>query len=305
MKHALVTGSEGFVGRHFAWWLAAHGWSVCGMDTMAKGFERRDCREFFLHDLPSKLRPWDLVIHCAAIVGGRKVIDGNPLALASNLELDAGLFQWALRARPRRVVYFSSSAGYPAYLQAGWAEHKLKESDLDPAFASDILGTPDQLYGWAKVTGENLAHRYRQEGGNVTVVRPFSGYGEDQDDTYPFPKFIDRALHRDNPFQIWGDGNQTRDFIHIDDIVECTMKMTEEDIDGPVNLGWGRATSMKELAKMVCRAEDYQPEFEFQKAEPSGVGYRVCDNTLMKEIYAPRITLEEGIERAWVYRSAR
>lgn len=297
---ALITGNMGFVGRHFYTYLRNAGWIVRGIDIQ----NGNDARNYFL--LPPQDQ-FDLVIHCAAIVGGRKVIDGNPLALASNLELDAGLFQWALRARPRRVVYFSSSAGYPGYLQAGWAQHKLRESDLDPSFASDILGTPDQLYGWAKVTGENLAYRYRQEGleNRVTVVRPFSGYGEDQDDTYPFPKFIDRALRRDDPFQIWGDGNQVRDFIHIDDIVNCTMKMVEEDIDGPVNLGWGIPTSMKDLAKMVCRAQDYQPEFQFKKDQPSGVGYRVCVNDRMKEIYAPRITLEEGIERALVYRAAK
>src|SRR5882762_4540552 len=101
-------------------------------------------------------------------------------------------------------------------------------------------GKPDMTYGWAKLTGEVLAGYAIQAGLQVQVFRPFSGYGEDQALDYPFPSFIDRALRWAEPFEIWGDGTQTRDWIHIDDIVGATLAAIDQDVKGPINLGWGR-----------------------------------------------------------------
>lgn len=295
MKEALVTGDKGFVGRHFARYLREHDWNVLGVD-LATG---TDARQFFRY--VNNVRA-DLVVHCAAVVGGREVIDGAPLALASNLELDAGLFQWALRNRPGRVLYFSSSAVYPVERQIGnWAE-PLRETALD--FGSWSIGMPDQLYGWAKLTGEILARRARVEGLNVSVVRPFSGYGSDQDTSYPFPAFTDRALRREDPFTVWSDGTQVRDFIHIDDIVRASMLMCAEGIDGPVNLATGRGTAMTDLAAMICEQAHYRPRFEFALTAPRGVSYRVGDPALLHEFYKPEVTLEQGIAQALAWRRA-
>jgi nucleoside-diphosphate-sugar epimerase len=281
---ALVTGSAGFAGRHFAAALEDAGAAVTGVD-LAGG---DDARDFFRRDGTQ----FNLVIHCAAVVGGRATIDGAPLALASNLELDAALFQWALRTRPGRIVYVSSSAAYPVALQhaPGW---RLREDDID-------LGSvrqPDQLYGWAKLTGEILAHRARGEDLAVTVVRPFSGYGEDQAGDYPFAAFCGRARRREDPFPVWGDSRQARDFIHIDDIVAATLTMAAEHIDGPVNLGLGRPVTMAELAGLVCAEAGYSPAVT-ERRGPQGVLCRVADPALLLGFYEPKITLEEGVARA-------
>lgn len=294
MKKALVTGSGGFAGRHFVQALEARGYRVLGVDPADDRAPRTDARDFFRQDCTR----YDLVIHCAAVVGGRASIDGAPLALAVNLELDAGLFQWALRNRPGRIVYISSSAAYPVHLQRLAANLRLAEYEIDPSMASQQLGTPDQLYGWAKLTGENLAYRARQAGLNVTVIRPFSGYGEDQSPDYPFRAFVERAKQRADPFEIWGNPLQCRDFIHIDDIVEATLVMCENGIDGPVNLGTGRATSMRDLAHTVAALASYTPFFCPVRDAPMGVGYRVADVTRLNEFYTPKISLEEGIRRA-------
>lgn len=292
MKTALVTGHKGFAGRHFWRALGEGGWTVHGIDLLAKSPE--DARDFFRHD---NARGYDLVIHCAAVVGGRKLIDGAPLALASNLELDAGLFQWGLRTRPGRIVYVSSSAAYPVPFQSLTTRMPLAEDMIDPTLRHGFLCAPDQLYGWTKLTGENLAHRARQEGLNVTVIRPFSGYGEDQDVSYPFGAFAERARRRADPFDVWGSGDQVRDFIHIDDIVNASLLMAREGIDGPVNLGTGLGTSMLGLAALFCRAMGYGPEIRTVKDAPAGVGYRVADTTELHKIYKPKISLEEGIAR--------
>lgn len=295
MRTALVTGSSGFVGRHFARHLESRGWTLWLQDIV----NGHDSREFFhSSDAPY----FDLVVHCAAVVGGRRLIDGEPMALAANLELDAAMFQWALVNRPGRVLYFSSSAVYPVCEQEAERAKPLPERMVRPALDVPSVGVPDQLYGWAKLTGENLAHRARAEGLRVSVVRPFSGYGSDQDTSYPFTAFIDRALRREDPFTIWSDGSQVRDFIHIDDIVRACMVMWEQGIDGPVNLGTGRAVTMTELARMTCEQAHYAPEFKFDLSAPRGVTCRVADAAQMREFCEPGVTLERGIAQALAWR---
>jgi nucleoside-diphosphate-sugar epimerase len=286
VRTALVTGHRGFIGRHVSAALAAAGWDVTGID-IATG---TDARRFFR----KSAQGFDLVVHAAAVVGGRAVIDGSPLDLAVNLELDAAMFRWAARTRPGRVVYLSSSAVYPVHLQARpgtlLAEHAVNGLRL--------YGQPDALYGWAKLTGEKLAALARSEGVPVTIVRPFSGYGEDQDDCYPFPAMAARARRRDDPFAIWGSGDQVRDFIHVTDICAALLVMISEGIDGPVNLGTGRPVSMRDLAVMFCSAAGYSPDFKPLPEMPSGVAWRVADVTAMNEFYQPQVSLEDGVAAA-------
>jgi nucleoside-diphosphate-sugar epimerase len=235
-----------------------------------------------------------MVIHLAAIVGGRVTIEGNPLSVATDLSIDAEMFNWAMRTRPGRIVYFSSSAAYPTKFQTGENPMRLSEQMLDLYAVSN----PDLTYGWAKLTGEYLA-RFAQEAGIRThIFRPFSGYGTDQDLDYPFPSYIARALRQDDPFDIWGDGYQVRDFIHMQDIVDAVDKAIELDIPGPVNLGSGEATSFRELAKLVCKLQGYSPEYNFIETAPVGVTYRVSDPRKMLSFYKPKISLTQGIVKA-------
>lgn len=306
MKRALITGSMGFVGRHFTRRLVSDGWEVTRCDILGNvgpyesGVAWLDCRQLFAENS----RRYDLVIHCAAIVGGRATIEGQPMAVATDLAIDADLWQWALRTRPGRVVYFSSSAAYPIHLQGivgAEIGQRLHEGLLRPTACYE---TADQTYGLAKLVGEIQAAHVRNEGVPVTVIRPFSGYGEDQSLDYPFPSFIARAAAHEDPFTIWGDGQQVRDWIHIDDIVELTMRCVDQGVDGPINACTGRDTSFDELAAIVCQQAGYQPELQHLTDAPSGVRYRVGDPTAMHEVWRPRIPLEEGVARALAVRSA-
>lgn len=285
----LITGDAGFVGGYFRKSLEGH--DIVGVD-IKNGL---DARKFFAEDDTK----FDLVVHLAAIVGGRATIEGAPLSVAVDLAIDSELFQWALRTRPGRIIYYSSSAAYPIHLQAAGSTHKLKESDID---LSDIK-SPDYTYGWAKLTGEMLASYAEKEGLRVHVFRPFSGYGEDQSLDYPFPSFIMRGVQKQDPFLIWGTGKQTRDFMHMEDVVAATLEAVKQDIPGPVNLGLGRATSFNELAEMVTKQCGYFPFYERKLGAPEGVQYRVCDPTKMLSFYKPKITLEEGVSRAIKYLS--
>lgn len=284
----LITGHMGFVGRYFM--KKYHSHDIVGIDIK----EGNDCRDFFR----TSSDKFDLVIHLAAIVGGRQTIDNSPLSVAVDLSIDAEMIQWALRTKPTRVIYFSSSAAYPINLQK--KVYNLKESDID---LNDV-SNPDMTYGWAKLTGEYTLQYLESEKVKVNIFRPFSGYGTDQDLDYPFPSYIKRAIDKLPVFDIWGDGTQIRDFIHMQDIIDAVDAVIKQDITGPVNLGSGVATSFNELADLVTKSmanlhKSYQiPEFNHLLDAPKGVQYRCSDNTKMLSFYKPKITLDEGIHRA-------
>lgn len=287
MAKALITGHEGFIGSHFARYLRDRDWEVFGCDIKSG----QDCRDRFKHDDTQ----YDLVIHCAAIVGGRLTIDNEPLMVATDLAIDAEMFNWALRTKQKRVVYFSSSAAYPVVFQAPNVIFDLKEDHIQ----FDDLGRPDMTYGWAKLTGEFLASFANNEGLPVHVFRPFSGYGTDQALDYPFPSLIERVKNQEDPFEIWG-GSQSRDFIHVDDIVGLVMTAVNRDVRGPINLCTGRATDFVTLAQTMFRVAGWNPSALHLRSDmPTGVHRRVGDPYLMNKLLGkPHVSLEEGIERA-------
>jgi nucleoside-diphosphate-sugar epimerase len=291
MMRVLLTGASGFVGRHLHRALLDRGDLVLGIDLNATLLARSgDALDFFRTDD----RRWDLAIHAAAIVGGRASIDGSPLGVAINLALDSWYFRWLARTGTPRAVYFSSSAAYPVALQQPGPIHRLVESDID----YEQPGRPDATYGLAKLVGEQLAQYAEAEGCRVHILRPMSGYGADQDEAYPFPAFICRAKERQDPFEIWGDGSSTRDWVHVDDLVGATLAAVDQDVTGPINVGWGKATSFDELAGLVTEAAGYRPELKHLATAPQGVHHRVCDPKRMFDVYQPRVELEEGIRRA-------
>ena len=283
----LITGHLGFVGRSFLHYFK-NNHDITGIDLK----EGKDCRDFFKHSTEQ----FDLIIHLAAIVGGRETIENEPLSVATDLSIDSEFFNWVIKTKQPRVVYFSSSAAYPVHLQSPELKYHLKESDIN---LNDIR-LPDYTYGWSKLTGEYLAKFVREQGTKVYVFRPFSGYGADQDLTYPFPSFIDRIKRKVSQFEIWGDGTQVRDFIHMEDIVEAVMTVVDNDIQvEAINLGSGIATSFNELADKMFKISNWEPTCGIKHliSKPIGVSYRVCDPSLMLSFYKPKYTLEERIEQ--------
>jgi nucleoside-diphosphate-sugar epimerase len=156
-------------------------------------------------------------------------------------------------------------------------------------------------YGWSKLTGEFLGRigvaRY---GLKVAVVRPFSGYGEDQEPVYPTPAIALRAAARQDPLYVWGTGEQVRDFIHIDDCVDAMERAILRIEDGSaVNIGSGIPTSFLELARLFAELEGYHPVVTGLKGKPVGVAKRYCDPAIMRERlgFSPRISLREGMAK--------
>ncbi len=259
-----------------------------------------------LHDAPGFFAPlgWEVdklsdVFHFAAIVGGRAKIDGDPMMVALDLSIDAEFFYWICRHKPARVLYPSSSAAYPIDLQTESDAIALSEKDIN----FDRMGKPDMTYGWSKLTGEYLAQISAQYYGvKVTCIRPFSGYGEDQDLSYPIPAIAARAARREDPFEVWGSGNQGRDFVHIDDVLDCVEVAMDTIHDGSaINIGMGSLSSFREIIEIFCRLAGYQPTIKPLLDKPVGVHSRYCNMDFVKEKlgWEAKISLEEGLRRVY------
>ena len=322
MRKILITGGAGFVGRHFTRHFLEAGDEVCVVDPVARytggvdpadgwplfeprdharfRFLKEDCRDFFAR---TRDDDFDCVLHLAAMVGGRLMIENNPLVVADDLSIDAGYWQWAAAARPKRTVCFSSSAAYPIKFQRAHGHVLLREEMID--FGDDI-GMPDLSYGWAKLTCEYLARLAHERYGLQSVCyRPFSGYGEDQDDSYPFPSICKRALRQRGADEItvWGSGAQMRDFIHIDDCVRgVIVTMDRIDNGDALNLSTGILTSFLRFAKMAARACGYDPEVRGMSEQPAGVHAR-GGHTAKQHAhgFVASISFDEGIRRAMEY----
>lgn len=336
-KTALVTGGAGFVGRHVTARLLQEGISVWIVDDLSSGqhprqwlppdfvleeertmlrwrkheqlvvFIESDAILFFAQELgllkgaAQPLPFFDYVFHYAAVVGGRAVkIAYDPLAIGVDLAIDSLFFRWLVQVREqvRRVLYASSSAAYPAHLQEYDRAVPLKEEHV--RFDAG-LGMPDAIYGWSKLTGEYLARLAASHYGlQVACVRPFSGYGEDQDLNYPIPSIARRAALREDPLIVWGSGQQGRDFVHIDDAVEAMWRAIHEIADGGgVNIGSGKLMTFVEVAQLFADLAHYRPQIKPLPDKPEGTPLRVSDATLMETTlgWRPQISLAEGLQR--------
>jgi GDP-L-fucose synthase len=316
---ALVTGGCGFVGRHFVKWLLAHDYHVTVVDDLSTGLsperwpaylrvQERNRKDVTFHigdfrDYAKEASAdFDLIVHLAAVVGGRMTIEGDPLAVATDLAIDATLFNWVVKSRPmpRKVLFFSSSAAYPINEQTPTHHKPLFEDMID---FDRKLELPDMTYGWSKLTGEFLAGFATERYGlDVLIYRPFSGYGEDQDFTYPFPSVIRRVGRRESPIVIWGSGEQFRDFIYIDDVVEAVFASYDKLRPGEaLNLGTGVGTSFRQLAELACKVIGHEAEVVNDASKPEGVFARVANPDRMFGYYRPETSLERGIEIVFAY----
>jgi len=240
------------------------------------------------------------VYHFAAIVGGRAKIEGDPMVVALDLSIDAEFFYWVCQHQPERVLYPSSSAAYPVNLQSSSGAVSLKETDID---FSKNLGTPDMTYGWSKLTGEYLALIAAQHYGvSVACIRPFSGYGEDQDLSYPVPAIAARAARKEDPFEVWGSGKQGRDFVYIDDVIDFIMMLLDNVHDGSAyNIGSGKLTSFLDLIRIFTGFAGYNPTIKPLLDKPVGVFSRYANMEYVENKFGwkPKISLREGMRRVY------
>jgi nucleoside-diphosphate-sugar epimerase len=310
-KKVLVTGGASFIGSTLVEALLARGaGSVRIVDDFSSGLVgnvrhlleegsveliRSDLRD---PDVSSKaIEGMDVVFHLAADHGGRGYVDLHQYACSTNLALDSVLFGAALGAGVEQIVYASSGCVYPLYLQGDPSEPLLLTEDMVAAPGYD----PDGLYGLAKLAGELTLRAMHDEFGMKTAsCRYFTVYGPRGVENHAVIAMIARAFLRQDPFYVWGNGEQIRNWTYVDDIVEGMILSAERIEDGAaVNLGTTERVRVMDAVHMVCKLAGYDPQIVLQPEMPTGPMNRVADNSLAKEIlgWEPRVPFAEGLQR--------
>jgi nucleoside-diphosphate-sugar epimerase len=290
MANCLITGGCGFIGRHFTKKMVDLGYNVTIVDNMCSNSallpsnwpKHLKCDyKFVKDDILEYLRTtdssFDIIIHAAAIVGGRETIENNPLLISYNTTIDNELFRWIEKHSVKNLIYFSSSAVYPISLQSTEYHRKLKLDDID--IQNNNIAMPDLSYGWSKLTGEFLLYILsKRVNTNISIYRPFSGYGEDQHDSYPFPSIMKKVLENNSSIDIWSDA--VRDFVYIDDIVNYVLDTCfHNEKIRILNIGTSIPTSMSELANKIAKLVFNKTiKINILNNKPKGVYYRVSDD---------------------------
>ena len=311
----LVTGGASFISSHLIDKLVEFGASVTVVDDLSNGKKENlvnswDKIKFIHQDLEyiSKKEITDIftgneiVFHFAADHGGRGYIDTHPADVCSNFAIDHHVFEACSNTNVEKVIFSSSACVYPTELQNKiGSDYKLKEDDSDPENLDGFLSA-DVEYGWAKLMSEvQMKSFYKQYGLKGCPVRFVTAYGPREDETHAIIALIYKAIEKMDPYEIWGDGNQERDFTYVEDIVSGSILAAEKISDmTPVNLGTGQRYRMIDVVKMICKILNWMPSsFNFDTSKPSGALSRSLDNTRAKELlgWEPKFSLKEGLEK--------
>jgi nucleoside-diphosphate-sugar epimerase len=246
----------------------------------------------------------DTVFHIAADHGGRGYVDLHQAGPASNFFLDGLVFAEALKAKVKKVVFASSGCVYPNFLQSDLNKEVYLTEDL-----TNGPNDADNTYGWAKLMGEFTLKAYAKEHGlGAASCRYFTVYGPRGVENHAVIAMIARAFLKQNPFEVWGDGTQIRNWTYIDDIVEGTILAGEKINDGTaINLGTMERIRVLDAAKLVCQLTGFQAEIKLLPKMPTGPLNRVADNSLAKKLlnWEPKVMFKDGLQRTidWYFKT--
>lgn len=288
-----MTGGSGFIGQHLMVALDAAYDVVDAIDLRPPAVPPSGVAHLGdVRDALPGFDRYDTVFHLAANVGGRAAIENGPLTVAGNLSIDVAFFDYVARTRPERAVYLSSSAIYPA--DDGVA-HPLEECTVPTG--STMFGRPDGVYGWVKLTGEQLAAVVTERFGvPVVCYRPFSLFGPGQPPEYPVPAIIGRALARHDPITVWGSGRQVRDFVHVGDAVQAIVASHAcVPPHQALNICRGVGTSFAEVARLAADRVGYHPGIAGDTTKPGGVDHRVGSPSRLDEWFTATVGVADGI----------
>src|ERR1700686_2474250 len=315
-KRVLVTGGSSFIGSTLTDQLLAGASKVRVVDDLPSGhldnlreplakggvdFIQADLREPGV--ARAAMNGVDTVFHLAADHGGRGYVDLHQAGPASNFFLDGLVFSEALRARAKKVVFASSGCVYPNFLQSDVNKMVYLTEDL-----TNGPNDADNTYGWAKLMAEFTLKAYHKEHGlGAASCRYFTVYGPRGVENHAVIAMIARAFLKQNPFEIWGDGTQIRNWTYIDDIVSGTIAAGEKINDGTaINLGTMERIKAIDAAHMVMEMTGYKAELKLLPNMPPGPPNRVADNSLARKLtgWEPKVPFREGLKRTidWYYK---
>lgn len=310
MKQALVCGAGGFIGSHLVKRLKREGFWVRGVDLKYPEFSKTAADDFVIGDLRDPVlcrrvtdRPFDEVYQLAADMGGAGYIftgEHDSEVMHNSAMINLNMVDICCRSRVKKVFYSSSACIYPAYNQTDPNNPKCSEDSAYPA-------APDSEYGWEKLFSERMYLAYhRNHGLQVRIVRFHNVFGPEgawNNGREKAPAALCRKVAEaedGGEIEIWGDGEQTRSFLYIDECLEGVRRLMDSDFIGPVNIGSEEMITINGLAEMIMDIAGKTLTIKHIDG-PLGVRGRNSDNKLIgqKLGWKPSMPLRKGLERTY------
>lgn len=314
-KKVIVTGGAGFIGGWLVKRLVSEDAHVKVIDNLWRG--RRDnllksdgspaicmSRDFHLADLTDKtkcgelIKDADWVFHLADVVGGVQFVFGNEsFVFRQNVLINTNVLAACVENTIPNYIYVGTACSYPKHLQMASGIVALRESQTYPA-------EPESGYGWSKLMGEYEAELAQKSGKiNVGLLRLHNVYGPgapfEGDVAQALPSLIRKAVRFPRePFIVWGSGNQYRDFVYVDDIVEALMLVAQRGMNkGLIQIGSERAVTLREAAEIIVKISEKDIKTGFDASKPEGDRGRIaiCDRAREILRWRPAVDFERGL----------
>ncbi len=310
VRKCLVTGGASFIGSRLVETLLKKGAAVRVADDLSSGLlSNLAAVESDIEFMEGNLRHidfarkasagCDIVFHLAADHGGRGYIATHPANCVSNMALDNIVFEAAIKNGVEQLTFASSACVYPTDIQR--EKHLLRESMV--SFDKRGGAFADEEYGWAKLMGElSLQAYHRQYGIKAVSARISTAYGPRENESHALMALIAKAFIKQSPFEIWGNGEQTRGFTYVQDVVDGLILACEHIEDGTaVNVGTSEYISLNSVSEEIFKVFDWRPPAGIKHLvnKPVGVLHRALDGSYAKRItgWVPKVFLTEGIKR--------
>ena len=315
MNKYLVTGAGGFIGGHIVSRLISSGFEVTAVDIkpLDLWFQVNDQATNLTYDLKDKINcervveGKDFVINMACNMGGIGFIENNKAACMLSVLINTHLLEASRKFGIKKYFFSSTACVYNKDLQSKSFINGLTEDDAYPA-------NPEDGYGWEKLFSERMCrHFYEDYGLDAKVARYHNIFGvlgtydggREKSPAALCRKIALAKINKSKSIEVWGDGNQTRSYLYIDDCVDATLSFFESDYAGPINIGSEEQVSINQMIKMIEDIADYKVKKIYDLNKPIGVVGRSSDNTKIKNQigWEPKYDLKEGLEMtySWIY----
>ena len=318
MKKALICGAGGFIGSHLVNRLKKESFWIRGVDLKHPEFAETKADDFVIGDLKDPQlcksivdQRFDEVYQLAADMGGAGYIftgDNDADIMHNSALINLNILEACFKRNVKRVFYSSSACIYPEYNQMDPDNPNCAEDSVYPA-------KPDSEYGWEKLFSERLYLAfYKNHGMEVRIARYHNIFGPKGswcDGREKVPAALCRKVAQapdQGEIEIWGDGNQTRSFLYIDECLEGSIKLMRSDFTGPVNIGSEEMVTINQLADMIISIAEKNLTKKHIPG-PLGVRGRNSDNRLIFEKlgWKPSLPLEDGLKitYAWIKKQVK
>lgn len=300
-KKVLVTGGTGFVGTNFLEELVRQGARIRvpvhhrPLRIKSELIEAVPADLSRLEECEKVCKGMQYVVHCGGAVSAAAVTNSNPMAvITTNLVVTSQMLQAAWSMGVERFMLPGSTTVYPA------AERPIKEEEIwtGPTYPTYFA------YGWMRRYLERMAEFVAQKSPmKIALLRPTAVYGRHDDfdpvRSHVIPALIRKAVERMNPYEVWGTGDEVRDFFHITDMVSgCLLALEKHATGDAINLGYGKGFTIKDVVRIILQEAGHdQAKVVFNSSKPTTIPFRVVDITKARTVlgWEPKVSLEEGL----------